>query len=74
MIRDSILETLPIFNVVVPYPVVAATDSRLYQGMTQGVYRFVPFHSLIEDLGANHKDNERINIESYLLRIKFFET
>jgi carboxypeptidase PM20D1 len=74
MIRDSILETFPIFKVVAPYPVVAATDSRVYQGMAQGVYRFVPFHSLIEDLGTIHADNERINIESYMLGIKFFET
>ncbi len=74
MIRDSILETFSTLNVVAPYPVVAATDSRVYQGLAQGVYRFVPFHSLIEDLGTIHADNERINIESYLLGIKFFET
>ncbi len=71
-IKDSILETFPVFKVVAPYPVVAATDSRVYNGMAKGVYRFVPFYSLIEDLSTIHGDNERINIESYKMGIKFF--
>ncbi|MGB7595807.1 MAG: M20/M25/M40 family metallo-hydrolase, partial [Erysipelotrichaceae bacterium] len=74
MIRDSILEAFPVFKVVAPYPVVAATDSRVYNGMAEGVYRFVPFPSLIDDLGTIHGDNERINIESYKQGIKFFDT
>lgn len=74
MIRDSILEAFPVFKVVAPYPVVAATDSRVYNGMADGVYRFVPFPSLIDDLGTIHGDNERIHIESYLQGIKFFDT
>jgi carboxypeptidase PM20D1 len=73
MIEECIAETFPSFKVVAPYPVVAATDSRVYQGMAKGVYRFVPFPCLIEDLGTVHGDNERISVESYLLGIKFFE-
>jgi carboxypeptidase PM20D1 len=74
MIHQSIMETFPVFKVVAPYPVVAATDSRVYNGMANGVYRFVPFVSLIDDLGSIHGDNERINIESYKQGIRFFET
>ena len=74
MIKASILEAFPVFKVVAPYPVVAATDSRVYSGMAKGIYRFVPFVSLIDDLGTVHGDNERINIDSYKQGIRFFET
>ncbi len=72
-IRQAILHSFPDYKVVAPYPVVAATDSRVYSDMAEATYRFVPFPSLIEDLSTLHADNERIKIESFIQGIEFFK-
>lgn len=72
-VRQAILQSFPEYKVVAPYPVVAATDSRVYSDMAEATYRFVPFPSLIEDISTLHADNERIKIDSFIQGIKFFE-
>jgi len=72
-VRQAILQSFPEYKVVAPYPVVAATDSRVYSDMAEATYRFVPFPSLIEDISTLHADNERIQIDSFIQGIKFFE-
>lgn len=58
--------------VVTPYLMIAATDSRRYSCIADGVYRFQPFASMSEDLGTIHAANERISIESLREGTAFF--
>jgi carboxypeptidase PM20D1 len=58
--------------IVTPYLMVAATDSRRYSSLADGVYRFQPFRSLSEDLGTIHAVGERLSIESLVEGTAFF--
>jgi carboxypeptidase PM20D1 len=58
--------------VVTPYLMVAATDSRMYADIADGVYRFQPFASMSEDLGTIHAAGERLSIESLREGTAFF--
>lgn len=57
---------------VAPYLMIAATDSRLYAPVADGIYRFQPFRSLSEDLGTIHAVGERLSIESLREGVQFF--
>lgn len=57
---------------VAPYLMIAATDSRWYTPIADGVYRFQPFRSLSEDLGTIHAVGERLSIESLREGVQFF--
>lgn len=58
---------------VAPYLMVAATDSRLYHPISEGVYRVQPFISMLEDRTTVHADNERISLDSFNKGIEFFK-
>jgi carboxypeptidase PM20D1 len=58
--------------IVTPYLMVAATDSRRYTGIADGVYRFQPFRSMSEDLGTIHAVGERLSVESLREGTAFF--
>ena len=58
---------------VAPYLMVAATDSRLYHPISDGVYRVQPFMSMLEDRSTVHADNERISLDSFYKGIEFFK-
>ncbi len=58
--------------VVTPYLMVAATDSRWYADIADGVYRFQPFKSLDEDLNTIHAAGERLKTESLCEGVEFF--
>ncbi len=57
---------------IAPYLMIAATDSRMYAAVADGVYRFQPFRSLTEDLGTIHAVGERLSIESLREGVEFF--
>lgn len=57
--------------VVIPYLVLAATDSRYFRDLTPNVYRFAGFRLGASDLSRVHGTNERISIASYLEGIRF---
>ncbi len=59
-------------HVVTPYLMIAATDSRRYAGIADGIYRFQPFASMSEDLGTIHAAGERLSIDSLLEGTAFF--
>jgi len=42
---------------------VAATDSRHFEGLTTDVYRFMPFRLKTGDIEGIHGTNERVPIE-----------
>ena len=58
--------------VVAPYLMIAATDSRWYAEITDGIYLFQPFRSLSEDLGTIHAVGERLSIDSLAEGTAFF--
>lgn len=73
-LQKSIQSIYPELKVLAPYLVVGATDSRVYHGMADGVYRIQPFLHSYQDRGTVHADNERILIEDYLKGITLFKT
>ncbi len=72
-IVQSIKSIYPEIITVAPYLMVAATDSRIYHPISEGVYRVQPFMSMLEDRATVHADNERVAIDSYLKGIEFFK-
>lgn len=58
--------------IVAPYPMLGATDSRYFTGLTQCVVRFVPFRSIEQDAGTMHGVNERVAVDSLAEGVDFF--
>ena len=67
-VRENIGEDI----IVSPYLMMASTDSRLYEAVTENTYRFDPFISVGEDLGTIHGVGERMGIDSLVRGCKFF--
>ena len=72
-IVESVKHVYPECVTVAPYLMVAATDSRLYHPISDGVYRVQPFMSMLEDRSTVHADNERISLDSFEKGIIFFK-
>jgi len=73
VIQNAITTVYPDFKVVAPYLMIAATDSRVYHGMSEAVYRVEPFASSKDDRHTVHADNERLSIDSFLKGIELFK-
>lgn len=58
--------------IVSPFLVIATTDSRHYQDISDNIYRFAPMIMKPEDLKRIHGINERISIENYKNGIRFY--
>ncbi|MFC1559245.1 M20 family peptidase [Gemmatimonadota bacterium] len=71
IIQHTIRQVFP-DAVMAPFLVVAATDSRYYQRLSENVYRFQPIRLRQEDLSRMHGANERISIEDYADSIRFY--
>lgn len=56
-----------------PSLVVAATDSRHYEALSDNIYRFQPFSLQESDLSRIHGKNERIAQKTYLDGIRFYQ-
>ena len=57
---------------VLPYLVIAGTDARHYDSLTDRVYRFGPFVYGPEILRLAHGTNERISVENLARAVQFF--
>jgi carboxypeptidase PM20D1 len=57
---------------VAPYLVIGATDARHFVGVSDHVYRFLPFIASRADIAAMHGTDERIGVETYLDGIRFY--
>jgi len=57
---------------VAPTLVLAGTDSRLYVGVAENVYRFQPLLFTSEDLEMLHGLNERISFANYERMLRFY--
>ncbi len=58
--------------VVVPYLVMASTDARKYEAVSENIFRFTPFIIQGEDTDRIHGTNERISIENINRCVDFF--
>ena len=73
IIQNALKQVYPEFVAVAPYLMVAATDSRIYHGMAEGVYRVQPFKNSYQDLHTVHADDERVELDSFYKGIEFFK-
>lgn len=58
--------------VVAPYLVVAATDSRSMEPISQDVYRFMPMHFTLKQTAMIHGTNEHMTVDSFKRMIDFY--
>ncbi len=58
--------------VVTPYLVIAATDSRHFGQLAEGIYRFGPLVLDSEDLKRPHGTNERISVDGFADAVRFY--
>jgi carboxypeptidase PM20D1 len=58
--------------IVAPSLVVAATDTRHYEGIADDIYRFLPFVLGPDDTRGIHGIDERIPVEGYKDCVRFY--
>lgn len=58
--------------VIAPSLVVAGTDSRSFEGISQDVYRFMPMHFTLKDTAMIHGTNEHMTIDNFRRMINFY--
>lgn len=58
--------------VVSPYLVVAGTDSRHMESVSEDVYRFMPIHLSTKETGMIHGTNEHMTFDSFRRLIDFY--
>ena len=71
MVSQTVRETFG-DCITAPYLMTAATDSRWYAPISDGVYLFTPFKSLERDAGTMHAAGERLEIGSLAQGTEFF--
>ncbi len=71
-VQKTIREVFP-EAVVAPALVIAATDARHYERLSQQVLRFFPIKLRQEDLKRIHGVDERIGVEDYKTAIRFYK-
>jgi carboxypeptidase PM20D1 len=57
---------------ILPFIMVAATDSRHFKDITGGIFRFNPFILNSKELALVHAHDERISIENLNLGVRFY--
>ncbi len=70
-IRATISSHFP-SAIVTPYLVVGGTDSRYFGGLTDNIYRFMPFEFTARDRERMHGTDERIAIHTLTRAIAFY--
>jgi carboxypeptidase PM20D1 len=60
--------------VVLPFIMTAATDSRHYQELVEGIFRFSPMRLSPADQSSIHGHDERISLENFFLAVRFYTT
>ncbi len=71
VVHRTIAEVYP-GHVVAPTLMIAGTDSKHYEGISQDVYRFLPIRLCAEDLSRIHGPNERIAPADFERLIRFY--
>jgi carboxypeptidase PM20D1 len=57
---------------ILPFIMTATTDSRHYQNLAEGIFRFSPLRMKPEDLAGIHGHDERISLENFSGGIQFY--
>ncbi|MDD4569459.1 MAG: M20 family peptidase [Tepidanaerobacteraceae bacterium] len=70
-IERTIYEIFP-DTITCPYLVCGGTDARKYEGISDNVYRFSPFHISAKDLNKMHGTDECISLANLEKAVKFF--
>jgi carboxypeptidase PM20D1 len=59
-------------TVVAPTLMLAGTDTRHYEPLTENIFRFIPMVLKSEDIRRAHGVNERLGVENYRQIINFY--
>ncbi len=59
-------------TVVAPSLMIAGTDTRHYESLTENIFRFIPMVLKPEDIRRTHGVNERLSVENYSQIIRFY--
>jgi carboxypeptidase PM20D1 len=70
-LQRSIRQVFP-QSLVSPYLMVGAADARYFTGLSDSVYRFMPFHLEQADLSRLHGRDERVSVAGYADAIRFY--
>lgn len=68
----SLAEGLPDQPLAVPFLLIAGTDARHYQALSDSVYRFLPMSFSREDVARFHGANERLAVAQYQAMMRFY--
>ncbi|MDR2177465.1 MAG: M20/M25/M40 family metallo-hydrolase [Treponema sp.] len=60
--------------VPIPFIMTAATDSRHYQKLAGGIFRFCPMQLSPADMSSVHGHDERVSLENFFLAVNFYTT
>ena len=71
LLHRTVKEIMP-EAIVAPFLLIAATDSRHYEALTQNIFRFLPITIRAEDTQRYHGINERISVQDYERCVRFF--
>ncbi|MDD5712281.1 MAG: M20 family peptidase [Smithellaceae bacterium] len=71
ILKDTVERLFPDV-IVTPGLVIATTDSRHYEGLSNNIYRFSPIRARAEDLERVHGENERISVHNYAEIVRFY--
>jgi carboxypeptidase PM20D1 len=59
-------------TVVAPTLMIAATDTRHYEALTESIFRFIPMVMKPEDTRRVHGVDERLGVDNYGQIIKYY--
>jgi carboxypeptidase PM20D1 len=71
ILQTTIREVFP-DAIVTPSLMIATTDSRHYQAVSQNIYRFLPFQISRDEIKRFHGIDERLHVEQYKQAVRFY--